>query len=92
MTHLRNLRRHTKNIRYHLRNQQSLYHAETQNVCVDYQPDSDKTWLTYQSLCVFKIINMADIPKGARIFNSQFVDEIKNKGTDKAFEKSRLVV
>jgi len=41
---------------------------------------------------VFEIINMADIPKGTRIFNSRFVDEIKNKGTDKAFEKSRLVV
>jgi len=27
-----------------------------------------------------------------RIFNSRFVDEIKNEGTDKAFEKSRLVV
>jgi len=29
---------------------------------------------------------------GVRIFNSRFVDEIKNEGTDKAFEKSRLVV
>jgi hypothetical protein len=41
---------------------------------------------------VFEIINMSDIPKDVRIFNSRFVDEIKNKGTDKAFEKSRLVV
>ena len=32
------------------------------------------------------------MPKGVRLFNSRFVDEIKNKGTDKAFEKSRLVV
>ena len=41
---------------------------------------------------VFETINIADIPKGVRIFNSWFVDEIKNPGTDKAFEKSRLVV
>ena len=30
--------------------------------------------------------------KGVRLFNSRFVDKIKNKGTDKAFKKSRLVV
>ena len=41
---------------------------------------------------VFEVIDYADIPEGARIFKSRFVDEIKNKGTDKAFEKSRLVV
>ena len=41
---------------------------------------------------VFKTVNITDVPKGVRIFNSQFVDEIKNARTDKAFEKSRLVV
>jgi hypothetical protein len=41
---------------------------------------------------VFEIINMADIPKGTRIFNFWFIDKIKNKGTDKAFEKSRLII
>jgi hypothetical protein len=41
---------------------------------------------------VFKITNPQDVPAGVRIFNSRFVDEIKNPGTDKAFEKSRLVV
>jgi hypothetical protein len=41
---------------------------------------------------IFEIINMADIPKGARIFNSWFVNKIKNKGTDKAFKKSRLII
>ena len=30
--------------------------------------------------------------KGARIFNSRFVNEIKNKGTDKELQKSRLVI
>lgn len=41
---------------------------------------------------VFEMVNLADIPKGIRIFNSRFIDEIKNAGTDKAFDKSRLVV
>jgi hypothetical protein len=41
---------------------------------------------------VFKITKLADVPQGVRLFNSRFVDEIKNPGTDKAFEKSRLVV
>jgi hypothetical protein len=39
---------------------------------------------------VFEVAN--DVPKGVRIFNSKFVDEVKNKGTKKAFTKSRLVV
>ncbi|RFU25514.1 hypothetical protein B7463_g10820, partial [Scytalidium lignicola] len=41
---------------------------------------------------VFEIASVADVPEGVRIFNARFVDEIKNKGTEKAFEKSRLVV
>jgi hypothetical protein len=41
---------------------------------------------------VFMTIKDHDIPKGARIFGSRFVDEVKHQGTDKAFEKSRLVV
>jgi hypothetical protein len=41
---------------------------------------------------VFEFLNLDDIPPGVRLFNSRFVDEIKNKGTEKAFEKSRLVV
>jgi hypothetical protein len=41
---------------------------------------------------IFKIINRSEILHGTRIFNSRFVDEIKNPGTNKAFEKSRLVV
>lgn len=41
---------------------------------------------------VFMVVDHKDIPNDARIFNSRFVDEIKNAGTDKAFEKSRLVV
>ena len=39
---------------------------------------------------VFEVAN--DVPKGVRIFNSRFVDEVKNKGTKKAFTKSRLVI
>jgi hypothetical protein len=41
---------------------------------------------------VFEITKLADIPQGVWLFNSHFVNEIKNPGTDKAFEKSWLVV
>src|SRR5579871_5780926 len=41
---------------------------------------------------VFTIVNEADIPQDIRIFNSRFVDEIRNSGTNEAYEKSRLVV
>ena len=41
---------------------------------------------------VFEFIKTADLPPKVRLFNSRFVDEIKNKDTDKAFEKSRLVI
>jgi hypothetical protein len=41
---------------------------------------------------VFAAVNREDIPPEARIYGFRFVDEIKNKGTNKAFEKSRLVV
>ena len=33
-----------------------------------------------------------DVPYRVRIFGSRFINVIKNKGTKKAFEKSRLVV
>ena len=32
------------------------------------------------------------MPPGARVFGSRFVNKIKAKGTDKVFEKSRLVI
>jgi hypothetical protein len=41
---------------------------------------------------VFTVASLGDIPPNTRIFKARFVDEIKNKGTEKAFEKSRLVV
>ena len=41
---------------------------------------------------VFKIIKLYNMLKGVRLFNLRFIDKIKNKGTDKAFKKSRLVV
>ena len=37
-------------------------------------------------------MKLTDVPQGARLFNSQFVDEVKNTGTDKAFKKLQLVV
>jgi hypothetical protein len=41
---------------------------------------------------VFEVVLPNQVPAGVRIFNARFVDEVKNAGTDKAFEKSRLVV
>ena len=41
---------------------------------------------------VFQIVDYSKIPTGARIFNSLFLDEIKNQGTEKAYEKLQLVV
>ena len=41
---------------------------------------------------VFAVIMERDIPQGICIFNSYFVNKIKHPGTDKAFEKSRLVI
>jgi hypothetical protein len=41
---------------------------------------------------VFEVIDLTDVPTGVRLFNSRFVDEVKNPGTERAFEKSRLVV
>lgn len=41
---------------------------------------------------VFKIVSISKVPTGTRIFNSRFVDKIKNVGTATAFEKSRLIV
>jgi hypothetical protein len=36
---------------------------------------------------VFKIIKLYNMLKGVKLFNSQFINKIKNKGTNKAFKK-----
>ncbi|POS83447.1 hypothetical protein EPUL_004675 [Erysiphe pulchra] len=41
---------------------------------------------------VFKTVKFDEVPAGTRLLDARFFDEIKHKGTDKAFEKSRLVV
>jgi hypothetical protein len=41
---------------------------------------------------VFAVVKIIDILPGIRIFNSRFIDKVKNAGTSDAFEKSRLVV
>ena len=41
---------------------------------------------------VFKLVKPKDILQSNRVFNSRFVDKIKNPSTDKAFEKSKLVI
>ncbi len=40
----------------------------------------------------FGVVAISDISSGMRIFNSRFVDEIKNESTATAFEKLRLAV
>jgi hypothetical protein len=40
----------------------------------------------------FEFVDASEVPEGTRIFGSRFVDEIKHPGTDKAYEKSRLVI
>jgi len=34
----------------------------------------------------FQLVNITTVPHSTRIFNSRFVDEIRTKGTDQAFE------
>ena len=41
---------------------------------------------------IFKFISHAEIFSDARIFNSRFVDEMKNADTEKTYEKSRLMM
>ena len=41
---------------------------------------------------VFVVIMERDVLQSAHIFNSCFVDKIKHSSTDKAFEKSKLVI
>ena len=41
---------------------------------------------------IFKITPKSEVLRGSRIFNFKFIDKVKNKGTKKAFAKSRLVI
>jgi hypothetical protein len=41
---------------------------------------------------IFKVTPRSQVPKEVYIFNSRFINEIKNKGTEREFKKSRLVV
>ena len=41
---------------------------------------------------IFEIINIKDLFTEARVFESRFVNQIKNEKTKKAFEKLRLVI
>ena len=41
---------------------------------------------------IFKIIYIDDLLIEARVFESRFVNQIKNEETEKAFEKSRLII
>jgi hypothetical protein len=41
---------------------------------------------------VFAVVTDSNVLQGVYIFNSRFIDEIKHPSTNKAFEKSRLVI
>jgi hypothetical protein len=41
---------------------------------------------------VFLLINKKNVSSNIKIFNSRFVDEVKNSNTEKAFEKFKLVI
>ena len=41
---------------------------------------------------IFEIIYIDDLFTEARVFENRFVNQIKNEGTEKAFEKSRFVI
>jgi hypothetical protein len=41
---------------------------------------------------VFAVTSRTNMLKGVRIFNSRFINEIKNKGIKKELRKSRLVI
>ena len=41
---------------------------------------------------IFEIIYIDDLFIGARVFESRFMNQMKNEGIEKAFEKSRFVI
>ena len=41
---------------------------------------------------MFKIINIEDLFAKTRVFNNRFMNQMKNEGTEKAFEKSRFIM
>ena len=41
---------------------------------------------------VFEIIHIDDLFTKARVFESRFVNQMKNEGIEKTFEKSRLII
>ena len=41
---------------------------------------------------VFKAILPSNVPRDIYIFNIYFINKIKNKGTNRAFKKLRLVI
>ena len=41
---------------------------------------------------IFKIIKLYNILKRVRLFNLQFINKVKNKGTNKAFKKLQLII
>ncbi|RAL60024.1 hypothetical protein DID88_000650 [Monilinia fructigena] len=70
---------------------ESATFATTPDTSMMYQESRKKELQGLMESGVFELVKKSDIPLETRIFNSRFVDEIKNEGTDKAFPKSRLL-
>jgi hypothetical protein len=72
-----------------------LYIAD---ITIYLQDNSQFTALRYKKIMglfkkeVFELVKKKNIPQDIRIFNSRFINKLRNQGTDKAFKKSRLVV
>ncbi|EED20821.1 hypothetical protein TSTA_040150, partial [Talaromyces stipitatus ATCC 10500] len=85
---LSNLRSHymnqiTPNLNHNAHNANAAYHLDIRMILRTYDESRKKE--------VNGLLER-DIPPEARIYGFRFVDEIKNKGTNKVFEKLQLVV
>jgi hypothetical protein len=74
------------------------YLASIANVIFNINIDSSFTAFKQKEIVdllekeMFLSVNKKDVSANIRIFNSRFVDEVKNSGTEKAFEKFRLMI
>lgn len=69
-----------------------LINKNTDTGPVQYTESRQKEIVGQLEKSVFRVVTTADIPTNAEIFNSRFVNEIKNAGIDKAYEKNRLLI
>jgi hypothetical protein len=70
----------------------TVYLSEDKTETEDFTASRKREVLGLIEKDTFLLVLKTDIPSETRIFNSRFVDEVKNIGTEKAYIKSRLVV